>query len=377
MKMLTAKLDRYMEEALFYYDLPGLAASVVSRKDGLDYKSAVGYQDWESREPLEADHIFHMASVSKLFTSTGILQLCKAGKLRLDSRLKDVLPELKIADKRWEEVTIRHMLTHTSGLADVEDYHWETPRMDEAALRDYSLSEEVRQSALLWSPSEGKFRYSNMAYELLGRIIEVISGMPFEEYMECNLLEPLGMRDSTFLTFSRADGSLSLDDLKKKHMAMPHRKNEEKHIVKELHYPYNREHGPSSTLTSNLQDLSRWAEAHIRSWQSVGEEQKTQDKNAAFAGRLFDASDYDKIWHSYATVPNNKEEMGLGWFMRKQRGLRLYGHEGTDDGFRASFWLCPEEEIHIIVVSDLSGAPVKKINKKLLDLLLEERENRR
>lgn len=352
MNELTQKLDQYIEEALFYYDLPGLAVSAVSREKDLDYKNAVGYRNFITKAPLKTEHIFHMASVSKLFTSSGIMMLCSRGELGLDDKLADVLPELSIEDGRYREITVRSMLTHTSGIADVEDYHWDTPRTDEAALRDYCFSDEVRKSPMLWSTGEGKFRYSNIAYELLGYIIEKKSGMPYEEYMKQTFLQPLGMKDSTFLTFERAGGSLDLAKLESRNMAMPHTKDEEKHIVMEKHYPYNREHGPSSTLTSNLYDLSRWADAHI-------------DR------KVFSPELYKEIWKGYATVPNNGEKMGLGWFMRKQHGLSLCGHEGTDDGFRASFWICPEHGIHVIVVSNLSGAPVKKIGKKLLTLITE------
>ena len=85
---------------------------------------------------------------------------------------------------------------------------------------------------------------------------------------------------------------------------------------------------------------------------------------------------YRKIWRPYATVPNNGEQMGLGWFMREQTvtsddgtscTYQLCGHEGTDDGFRASFWICPELDMVTVVLSNLSGAPVKRINKKLFD----------
>lgn len=79
---------------------------------------------------------------------------------------------------------------------------------------------------------------------------------------------------------------------------------------------------------------------------------------------------YQHIRQEYAEVPNNREKMGLGWFMRRQLGYQLYGHEGTDDGFRASLWICPEKKLAIAVLSNLSGAPVKRLNKKLFERIL-------
>ena len=86
--------------------------------------------------------------------------------------------------------------------------------------------------------------------------------------------------------------------------------------------------------------------------------------------RLFDEAAYKEIWTQYTTGPNNGEGMGLGWFMRKQKDYDIYGHEGTDDGFRASFWLCPQLSAHVTVASNISRGAVKKINKKLFDMLI-------
>lgn len=357
MENIIKQLDKYMEEALFYHDLPGLCVSLEVGKGGpghlrgLDYKKALGTKDITTGEPLLPEHIFHMASVSKLFTSAGILKLCQEGKLDLQARLKELLPYVSIADERYEQIRLADMLTHTSGMADVEDYHWDQPRTDEEALKDYALSEEVKTSHMLWSPEENRFRYSNMAYELLGLVIAETTEMSYEEYMKQAILEPLGMKDSTFLTFERAGGSLALSDLSRAKMAMPHTKDKEKHIVQQEYYPYNREHGPSSTLTSNVYDLAKWAKAHLEK-------------------AFFTAESYEKIWHAYTTVPNNGEGMGLGWFMRRQGEYHIYGHEGTDDGFRASFWICPALDAHVTVVSNISRGAVKKINKKIFEMLI-------
>ena len=128
------------------------------------------------------------------------------------------------------------------------------------------------------------------------------------------------------------------------------------------HYPYTRSHGPSSTLTSTLEDLLIWGDVHIAGFRKA---------NNVPANVLLSAEAYTHIGYEYATVPNNGEKMGLGWFMREQEGFRLYGHEGTDDGFRASFWICPELEIVTVVLSNLSGAPAKKISKELFGALVQ------
>ena len=139
---LKEQLNSYVREAQNLYDLPGLAVSVEVGENGpaalagLNCKEAVGVSDVDTKEPLLPEHIFHMASVSKLFTSAGILTLCREGRLNLEDRLCDVLPEISICDDRMSQIRVRHMLTHTSGMADVEDYCWDSPRTDADALKD-------------------------------------------------------------------------------------------------------------------------------------------------------------------------------------------------------------------------------------------------
>lgn len=372
--MLEEKLNNYLKEALFYHNLSGLAVGITIGEGsplkckGFQFEEAVGFQNYIEKKALKVEHIFHVASITKLFVGTAILKLIEQGKLQLHWSVKEILPWFSVDDQRYANITILHLLTHTAGLADVLDYGWDRPEIDEGALKRYCESDEVKKSKLLWSPEENRFQYSNMGYELLGTVIAVISGMSFEDYVMEQLLRPLHLTDTTLLTYQRteqigicgavSDGnyikdSLDLKNLEKVNMAMPHTKNEQKQLVLEEQYPYNRAHGPSSTITTNLNDLGRWAKAHLEK-------------------RILREETVDLMWREYAVVPNNGEHIGLSWFLRNQNGYQLVGHEGNDDGFRASFWICPELDVHIAVLSNLTQAPVKKINKRLFDLLLSE-----
>lgn len=354
--MVVKELDKYLKEACFYHDLAGLAIGVTVGLNsplkcrGLNYKNAEGYKNFMTKEPLKADNIFHVASVTKLFVGTSIMILSERGLLELDTPVEKVIPWLLIDDKRYKDITIRHLLTHTAGLADVSDYGWDKPEFDESALKRYIQSDEVVKSKLFWHPSENNFKYSNIGYEILGTVIAEISGVSFEKFVSEHILKPLQMTNTTLLTFERASGSLQLKDLEKVNMAMPHTKDPENHIVLEKQYPYNRAHGPSSTITTNLKDLEKWARANLEK-------------------RILKEESYKQIWSPQALVPNNGEHIGLSWFIREQNGYILYGHEGNDDGFRASFWMCPELDLHIAVESNISKAPVKGISKNIFNIM--------
>lgn len=364
---LRKKLQKLLEDSLFYDDLPGIALEMACGQTKFDFSDARGYKDYPEKEPLSTDHVFHMCSLSKLFTGTAILRLWEQKQLSLDMKVAEILPWVSIDDTRFKEITLWQMMSHTSGFPDLSGYGWDQPRLDANALRDYACSEEVTNAKLLWNPSECRFSYSNMAYEILGCVIGEAAQMSFEEYVQKSIFDPLGMENSGFLTFTRTQQvgiegnvedpaygkeSLSLENLSRAGMAMPHGKNEQKQIVKLPCYPYNREHGPSSTLTSTLADIGKWARAHLR------------------PGTLLHPNTYDLVWREYATVPNNGEKIGLSWFMREQNGYTLYGHEGTDDGFRSSFWICPKLQAYIVTVANASKAPTKKVSKAAFDLLV-------
>ncbi|MDR1245652.1 MAG: beta-lactamase family protein [Clostridiales Family XIII bacterium] len=362
------KINDYIKRAIFGFDLPGLAAGVYVGADspldcaGMSCEAAAGFSDFYERAPLGTDNIFHMGSVSKLFVAAGVLILADHGALDVERPVCDYLPWFRMRDSRYKDISTVQILTHTAGLPDVSDYGWNAPEIDDDALRRYVSSDEVCEASLLWDPRDGRFCYSNMGYEILGCLIAELSGRDFETFTEENLLRPLGMDASTFLTYTRTRAgsgisrdeiadALSIDALRAAGVCAPHSKDDGNHIVREAHFPYNRAHGPSSTLTSNLRDMRRLGEACLHR------------ESILFENR-------EKAWKPYALVPNNGEHIGLAWFIREQSGYRLYGHEGTDDGFRVSFWLCPQLDVQITVMSNLSGAPVKKINKQLFELII-------
>lgn len=337
-------LEEQLFNAYYYYDLPGIVAGVGSGQNGLEFVKSFGKKNVVTRQPLKPKDIFHMASMAKLFTGTGIMQLWEKGLLELDAPITRYLDWFHMGDPAAKQITARQLLTHTSGMPDVSDYHWDQPQTKEDALRGYIQSDEIGDARLLWSPNEKKFSYSNIGYDILGLIIAEISGQTFETYMAENIFRPLGMSDSTFFTPDR--------DLTG--ICSPHEKNSAKETVPLAHYPYNRIHAPSSTLTSNIYDTAKWAVAHLNKL-------------------VLRPETYQMVWDPFSTVPNNGEKICLSWFSREQDGFRLYGHEGADVGFRSSFWICPELDCFIILCSNLSSAPLKTIGKSIFQHIASEK----
>lgn len=213
-----------------------------------------------------------MASITKPFVATAIVQLLEQDKLSLDDPIAKHLPYFKLADGRFDSLTIRQFLTHSSGMPDVADYHWEEPEYDEGALERYvrGLADQV----LLFAPGQ-EFSYSNMAFEVLGDLIAKVSGQSFESYVKEHILLPLGMNDSSIL----------IRDVDPALLANGHVPADGGKVRVSKHYAYNRSHGPSSTLHSNVVELSRWAMANMNRGSWTAGESWTRRATSCFGHR--------------------------------------------------------------------------------------------
>jgi CubicO group peptidase (beta-lactamase class C family) len=216
-----AKLDAMLEDAVKKEQVPGLVAMVV--KDGkIIYHSAKGFADAESGKAMEKNSIFRIASQTKAITSTAIMMLWEEGKFRLDDPISKFIPEFKnpqvlntfrYGDTTFstrpstKEITIRHLLTHTSGLGygviDGDErmkmlYH-KAGVMDLFTTDNITIGESVKRLAKLPLHHEpgAKFTYSE-GLDVLGYLIEIVSGMPFDQFLKTRIFDPLGMHDTRF-----------------------------------------------------------------------------------------------------------------------------------------------------------------------------------
>lgn len=345
---IKKRCESFMDTVFELYDVSGIAVGISY--GGFEFTGARGYRNYVTKEKLCKQDVFHCTSVSKLFTSMAVMLLIDDEKISLEDRLVDILPYISIADRRCEDIRLFQLLCHTSGMSDVEDYRWHEHLTHDTALKEYIMSEEICGAPLLCSPHDNRFMYSNTAYEILGLIIEEISGMCYEDFVSERILKPLHMDNSTMFTPKRTGGDMSLDAVSKAGLAMPHKKDSDRSIILEDVYPYTRPHSASSTLTSTAEDLLKWGRGIMNK-------------------RLLSEDGYEKLFSEYAEVSYTGEKMGLGWFMREQKGYRLFGHEGADNGFRTAFWICPEKDAVIAVLSNISNAPVKTFAGKIFDMI--------
>lgn len=241
------------------------AVAVVANKINILSLEALGYADLAAHKPMKADTLFWIASESKPITATAVMMLVDEGKIHLDDPVERYLPEFKdqwltverdkdhvLLKRPGHPVTVRHLLSHTSGLP------FKTP-MEEPTLDRLMLQDAARNYAM--TPLEfepgSNFQYANAGFNTAGRLVEVVTGMPYEEFMQKRLFSSLGMKDTTFWP--------TREQLKR--LAKSYKPNEDKTQLEEigvtqLQYPLDdrqRRPMPAGSFSSP-QDLVRFCQ---------------------------------------------------------------------------------------------------------------------
>lgn len=316
--------------------VPGAAVGVV--KDGqLVYAEGFGVADLDSDIPVTPDSIFLMSSVAKTPTALAIMQLVEDGKIDLDAPVTDYLPDLTLADPDLNGVTIRRLLSHTAGMPDPIDWlaEYKNPNLPsgDTALDDYVHS--LGDQSLTYPPGED-WAYSNTGFDVLGDVIAKVSGQTYEDYMQDNILKPLGMANSSYL----------LSDLDPALLAMPYLLNEKGDVAKADFYPYTRAHAPSGAFYSSMNDMARFAIANLNEGELDGT-------------RILPSAAYDEMWSPQAESPWAEmfgpalNTYGLGWWVGDFNGHRIIGNYGAEVGFQSHVALFPDDGMALIALVNL------------------------
>ena len=322
------KLDAVLEKIIALWGVPGLAVGIVE-KDEIVYARGFGVQTLETPAPVTPDSIFCLASIAKCFVASAILQLVEQGRLELDAPLIRYLPDFRLDDDRYQEITLRQMLSHTSGMPDMDEDEYDEliahPEYDEGAAERYVRALSGRK--MIAAPGE-RFAYSNIAYNVLGHLIAEISGLTFEATMQEHILRPAGMPDSTFLP----------SDVDSRRLALPHLRVPQM-IVNPI-YPYHRGDAPASFLHSSVVDMCHWAITCLK--RGIYNNQQ----------RILTPTSYDLMWTPAAErgSPPFREEMGLGWALGHFEGMRTVGHGGGGFGWTCFLVLLPEKNSAAIIL---------------------------
>jgi len=339
------ELQPLIEDFMHKQQIPGFAIGVI-QGGRLVYAHGFGVKNLaHNHDPVTPRSLFHMASITKTFVATSIMQLVEAGKINLDTPVVQYLPYFRLADDRYQTITVRQMVTHTSGMPDVEDYEWDKPQYDDGALGRYVRS--LSNQKLIFAPGTD-FRYSNVAFEVLGDLIAKVSGESFEDYVQHHILTPLKMKDSTLL----------IKTTNPKLMTWGNERDKDGHVFPSKVYPDNRMHSPSSNLHSNVEDMARWAAANLNHGELDGK-------------RILKEQTYDIMWKPAHNLSEG-HAVGISWFLGEYRGQATVSHGGFDTGFATFLILLPEKKLAVALMtnSDWLGDGRNQIADAALDVAL-------
>lgn len=299
-------------------------------------------------KPIDSLTNFLTCSVTKLFTATAIMQLSEEGKIDISKKLIFYLPNFKMKDKRYKDITIEQMLTHSSGL--YWDEQLKHSPNDSSALEKfvYSLDDKILDFAP-GTKFDATKTYSNTAYDILGYLVQKISGKPFEEYVKENILMKTNMINSAL-----------------NYKSIPVVRRSAPHILKGKIvkiggiYDENREHSPSGNLNSCSLDLCYWMLNILN----------IHNNPNSFNGILKNNTLND-MWTGRHTAPQNKRvSIGLGWFIKGSEDLgKYYWHVGDNPGFSATLMILPEHNFGITVLSNGMYAEQIVWNKIPFDII--------
>jgi CubicO group peptidase (beta-lactamase class C family) len=359
----NSKIESYFQRISTLHQLNGNL--LLANDNQVVFKGSFGYADFEKRQSNRPDYRFNLASISKLFTSTAILQLKDKGKLALDDHLVKYLPDFPFRD-----VTIRHLLTHTSGLPDLELFEVIIKKYPDTVITNKNIIPELKKwtRGLNFKPGD-RYEYCNLGYSLLAILVEKIEKMPFQVYLQRYVFQPAGMKDTYVSIYP--DQRYSLDNNCVKMHVQPHPYYDSTYLdvdsvqrYKYTNYNCSGTIGESNVITT-AGDLLRFDQAF-------------------FAGRLLKAATIEEALtpfklnsgatyydeHMDTMAGEGKSYLGLGWEIFEQPGYgKSVGHGGYKFGLATFYFRNLRNKQTIIAFDNTAGSEFGRIITSSLNLL--------
>ncbi|GEC88345.1 cyclic peptide export ABC transporter [Brevibacillus brevis] len=336
------KIETFIYEQMDASKIPGLAVVIVNG-DRVVYERGFGYSDLEKQRPVTRETVFELGSNTKAYTALAVLQLEQQGRLKLKDPVSKYLPWFTVTlGGQPVEITLEQLLYHKSGLPP------ETVGLIPRSSSDDALEQWVRKlSGIELKPAKGtrlgeRFEYATANYDILGLVIQTVSGIPYEEYMQRNVLQPLGL-DHTYANY---------EDAVRNGLSAGYKMGFTYPLAYEA--PRYRGNVPAGYISASMQDVAEWMKIQLGTKKING-----------FGEEL--------IRRSHApdtTVPpsSNGSSYAAGWSVF-QRGSGELSHGGENPAFSSFMVLRPGDKIGIAVLANMNSDYTEYIARSLLDLI--------
>jgi CubicO group peptidase (beta-lactamase class C family) len=335
----------WLEAQRAYEQIPGVSAAIVHGQEVL-WLGGFGAADLSSGRLADAQTLYSICSISKLFTSIGVMQQRDSGKLQLDDPVRRHLPWFALKRAEGEgEITVAGLLAHASGLPRESDYpYWTAP--DFAFPTRKQVMERVSAQEPLYAPWKA-FQYSNLGLTLAGEVLAAASGTSCEEYARTRILEPLGMR-STSPDMPEAERGARL--------ATGYSARDRQGARKPLPFFKANAVAPAAGYASTAEDLARFASWQFRLLARGGSE-------------VLRATSLREMYRVHWAEPDFETLRGLGFQIWRKDSKRFVGHGGGCPGYRSHFLLMPEENIATVFLSNAQGVEAERWAQVLYDVV--------
>jgi CubicO group peptidase (beta-lactamase class C family) len=328
------RLCQFTEEKRLEHKVPGVLVGIL--QDGAVVTAGFGVTNVDHPLEVTPDTLFQIGSITKTFTGTLIMKLVEEGKMDLDATVRTYLPDFKVANEQVsQQVTIQHLLTHTSGW--FGDFFHDTGPGDDAGARyvaDMAGLEQLAPIGQVWS-------YNNAGFYLAGHIIETVTGQPYQQALRKVVLEPLGLEHLYFdpgdvITHRFATGHNGMQ------VARP--------------WPLPRAAYPAGGITANIADLLAYAKFHMG------------DGSTPDGARLLRPELLAQMQTPQFTVWK-QESWGLTWSLNDTYGTRLVSHGGGTMGQVSQLILVPERQFAVAVFTNAGegGQVTLAVTRWILD----------
>ncbi|MFD2921966.1 serine hydrolase domain-containing protein [Terrimonas rubra] len=335
--MLYGQTLSHRIDSLLYLRIPDTtgpgAVFMVAKKGKIVYRKAVGKANLELDVNMQTGNVFQIGSMTKQFTAVAILMLEEQGKLQLTDPVSKYVPGYPAGDK----ITIHHLLTHTSGIKDF------TAMKSLSSIAQKEMSPEAmvnffKDEPADFSPGE-RFSYNNSGYVLLGYIIELVSGNTYENFIQHNIFDKAGMKNSGYASDRKVIRNRAYGYHKKEHGYV------NKNIIS-FSVPFS-----SGALMSTANDMFLW--------------QTALNKNL-----LLNANSTQKLFTSYTLAGGKPVYYGYGWHLRDINGTASREHGGSVFGFKSMGVYIPEKDIYVIGLSNCDCISPTELTREIAGLTL-------
>ena len=316
-----------------YSGQPGLSAAVIHDQEVV-WSKGFGYADVENGIAAAHDTIYRVASISKLFTSTALMQLKEKGKLNLFDPVRDYLPWFDIKDEKGP-ISLVNLVTHTSGLPrEAAGPYWTTNQFPETEELIKNLPGQTH-TLPVWR----KWKYSNLAVSLAGMIVEEVAGKRYEDYVKENVLDPLGMSDSFMETIPMGHPKLA----KGYGRRLPDGSREASDFTDCKGIT------PAANLATTVMDLARFAMLQFREDQEEG---------------VLRGETLREMHRPHWVDPKWTMGWSIGFSITRLNGKTYIGHGGAVKGYRTNLRISLDDKVAVIVFTNADdGEPIKYVDK--------------